>query len=103
MHAHINKRSRDCDGEYRSGYTMPMTHEESQAESFGEIDFKQRILTSEVSVYAEEAVLAVSREGLEWHEITDEGYRETSVRWCEDDCVDEKAWQRDLSAEAAGY
>lgn len=102
VHAHVSTRSRDCDGEYRSGYTATLTSEE-RCSQFGDMEFKSRMVASTVSVIAEEGTLDVRPGVIAWYERTDEGFRETAVEWCEDDCADGVAWQRDLSAEAAGY
>lgn len=102
VHAHVITRSRDCDGEYRSGHTVTLTSEE-RCDQFGDLTFKERVISSIISVHAEDGSLTVRPHAVEWHEPTDEGYRASSVEWCEDDCADGRSWQRDHRAEAMGY
>lgn len=101
-HAHIESESRDCDGKYTSGRVDVPTLAE-RCDVFGELVFKDRILTSVVTIHGS-GTLSVTPDGLEWHEDTDEGYRREDVRWCEEqDCPDMKPWQRDHTAESMGY
>lgn len=102
VHAHIATWSRDCDGEYTSGRTEGLISTE-RCESHGDLSFKQRVIGSVVSVYAEDGTLTVMPDKVEWHETTDEGYSAATIRWCEDDCTNDKAWSRDHSAEKAAY
>lgn len=103
LHAHVTSRSRDCDGEYRSGYTYPLSIEEQNSD-FTEIEFKERVIATVVSVFAVDGTLSVSPNVVNWHETTDEGYRSSCIEWCEDEtCEASKSWQRDMSAEKAGY
>ncbi len=103
IHAHVTTRSQDCDGEYRSGYTYFLTSEE-QASEFADIEFKERVISSVVSVYATQGTLEITPNRVDWHQITDEGYQSSVAEWCEDEtCEGAKAWHRDLSAEAANY
>ena len=67
-----------------------------RADDLGEYTF---MLASTVNL-ASTGVLHVTEESLSW---TDEGYRAANVRWCEDECADERTWQRDHTAERAGY
>lgn len=109
IHAHIDNASSDCDGPiYRS--RIEVFNEDEIAESgktyndFSEIHFRERVLTSEVSVYScENGTLQVSSGGFHWSEQTEEGYRSSDVRWCEDDCDLEEKSYRDVFAEQAGY
>ena len=101
LHAHISQSSRDCDGDYSSGYVLTLSHEESTA-PFGELAFMDRVMLS-LTRPRTMAELRVSLLGLEWHEDTEEGFVRTSVTWCEDDCTIPAPWQRDHRAEAAGY
>lgn len=100
QHAHVESKSRDCDGTYSSGYLAEMTVEE-RCDQMGDLHFQQRVLAGVVTLHGH-GTLSVRPEGLSWHEVTDEGYSDKEVRWCEADCTDE-AWQRDHRAEAMGY
>ncbi len=111
-HAHIDTASRDCDGPMYREYTV-FVDDEAKAKSaacngvndFWEIEFRNSILTSQVSVYAVEHGLRMTatEAGFEWHEDTDEGYRQGEVRWCDDEACDERYSQRDVYAEMMGY
>jgi len=100
-HAHVSSNSRDCDGDYSRGHVDEMTLQE-RCDQFGDLRFKERVLASTVTLHGE-GTLEVTEHGLSWHEQTEEGYRAAEVTWCEDDCPDERSWQRDHRAEAAGY
>lgn len=100
LHAHLESESRDCDGRYTSGYVVEMTTEEKH-DSFGDLLFKERVLTNVVSLYG--GTLVITPNGLSWNEVTEEGYRASEVRWCEEECDDVRTWQRDHTAERAGY
>ncbi len=99
VHAHVTTRSRDCVGEYSRGHVDVTTIEE-RCRSYGDQDFMQRVISSVVSVYAEQGTLKVTKRGAHWYERTEEGYTSTTIKWCEDDCTNDKAWFR---AEEAGY
>lgn len=101
LHAHVSGSSRDCDGKYTFGRVEEMNDEE-RGDDLGDLHFKDRVLSNTVTLHGH-GELTVKPEGLSWFEQTDEGYRESTVRWCEDDCPDMRSWQRDHSAEAAGY
>lgn len=101
VHAHVSTESRDCDGRYTGGHVVEMTLEE-RCSAFGELEFKGRVLTNVVTLHGA-GTLQVTPDGLEWWEQTDEGYSAADVRWCEDECPDERPWMRDHTAEAAGY
>jgi hypothetical protein len=101
LHAHVETESRDCDGRYTGGRVEEMTLEE-RCDAFGDLRFKDRVMAGVVTIHGN-GELKVTPFSLEWHEITDEGYRAADVRWCEDECSDTRTWQRDHSAEAAGY
>jgi hypothetical protein len=101
LHAHVETSSRDCDGDYSGGHTDEMTTQE-RCDQFGDLHFKERVLGNVVTLHGE-GTLEVSPSGLHWHEQTEEGYRRADVTWCEDECEDERPWQRDHRAEAAGY
>ena len=110
VHAHIEKCSQDWDGRYTSGYTMVQTFEE-QGSDTGDVAFHERIMGSIVNTYSlmGEGKLTVSRLGdgdvrATWSEPTEEGFTETEVTFCTDDCdLGDSPWQRDHTAEAAGY
>jgi hypothetical protein len=103
VHAHVSTESRDCDGDYRRGHIDRLSSPE-RCESYGDLTFKQRVISSVVSVYAEEATLTVTPESVEWNERTEEGYTRTHIEWCEDEHVGEdETYSRDLRAEAMGY
>jgi hypothetical protein len=101
LHAHAEGSSRDCDGTYTNGHVYEMTLTE-RCDQFGDLHFKERVLVNTVSLHGL-GTLAVRPDGLSWHEQTEEGYRASEIRWCEDDCPDERSWQRDHRAEEAGY
>lgn len=101
VHAHVRNQSRDCDGDYSSGHVTEMTLEE-RCDSFGDLHFKERVIADVVNVHGY-GTLTVTPDGVDWHEQTEEGYRAAEVRWCEDECREERPWQRDHRAEAAGY
>ena len=101
-HAHVDTRSADCDGTYDKGYTdVPSTLE--RCSQFGELEFKERVMNSVVSLHAEQGELVVTPQGLTWSQTTDEGYIYTTVRWCEEKNCDRSSYQRDYRAEAMGY
>ena len=111
-HAHIDRASADCDGPFYQSYTV-FVDDEAKAKSaacngvndFWEIDFRNDILTSQVSVYAVSHGLRMTAtdDGFAWHEDTDEGYRRGEVRWCDDESCGESYSQRDVYAEMMGY
>lgn len=112
LHAHIDTASADCDGPMYREYTVFLTDEEKAASiaadgvnDFTDIEFRNRILTSQVSVYAVEygVTMKADSDGFEWHEQTDEGYRSGQVRWCHDESCSESYSQRDIYAEMMGY
>lgn len=101
-HAHIDEKQRDCDGLHLSGRTMVPEDEHRRCE-YGDIQFRNDVLSSVVNVF-HHGRLDVDPSGFMWHEDTEEGSRFATVRWCDStSCRDDKRWQRDLTAEAAGY
>ena len=100
LHAHVEIESRDCDGMYSQGYVFEMTTLERD-ETFPDIAFKDRVVTSIISLHSH-GTLNVRPSGVFWYESTEEGYRRADVTWCDDTCSG-SSWQRDHSAEAAGY
>lgn len=101
LHAHVTTESADCDGRYSSGRVEEMTLLE-RCDQFGELAFKDRVMSSVVTMHGH-GELKVTPYRLEWHEQTDEGYRAADVEWCSDEGCPNRSWQRDHSAEAAGY
>lgn len=101
LHAHIDNRSRDCDGDYSSGYVAEMTTQE-KTERYPDLAFKERVVSGVVSLHSH-GVLTVKPDGVTWNEQTDEGFRAVDVEWCEDECSDKRSWQRDHRAESMGY
>lgn len=104
-HAHVERSSADCDGTYSSEYIVEPNDEELDAK-YGDLDFRDRVLTTVVSVWAidHHATMTVTPEGFEWREQTDEGYTNAEVRWCRDGACDPRATSyRDHRAEAMGY
>lgn len=85
LHAHIVSESRDCDGTHYSRRIDRPTDEERES-TFGDLEFKHRIMGDVVSVIAVDGTLRVEKDRLSWHENTEEGYRTGDVDWCEDDC-----------------
>ena len=100
LHAHVETDARDCDGRYTDGHVFEKNTLE-RADDLGDYSFKKRVLARVVSIYGH-GTLKVTPDGLSWHEDTDEGYHRVEVRWCEDECED-CTWQRDHTAERAGY
>jgi hypothetical protein len=101
LHAHADRRSRDCDGDYSAGNVYEMTLEE-RCDAFGDLRFKERVMGSVVSLHGY-GTLTVKPEGMDWDEQTEEGFVAVAVEWCEDECSDTRSWQRDHRAEAMGY
>lgn len=102
IHAHVDTASRDCDGTYLGGFTEVPNDDERRSE-FGDLHFQGRVLRNIVTLHGY-GTLTVNPDGLEWSEQTEEGYSRAEVRWCHDiTCREDKRWQRDLQAEAAGY
>lgn len=112
LHAHVDRESTDCDGRYTDCYIV-MFNDAERAESeraggvndFSDIHFMNRVFATEAGPYAvDHATIEITRRGFEYHEDTEEGYREASVSWCTDPyCDPEFRTHRDHRAEAAGY
>lgn len=100
-HAHVSSQARDCDGRYLKDWTEVPTTEERTSE-YGELDFKNRVLASVVTLYGY-GTLDVTPEGFVWAETTEEGYCHVSVGWCDEEDCDRTSSQRDLTAESMGY
>ena len=81
LHAHIHFESRDCDGSYDYDRVACPTAEE-QADTFGDLMFKRRMVDEIMSIVAEDGTLTVRRDFIEWRENTEEGYRYAIAEWC---------------------
>lgn len=115
LHAHVDTFARDCDGGHGDDYIMALSADEvahsvkaNGINDFHEIIFRDRVVASVVNSYSIEegftGTLQVTAHGLDWSEPTDEGYRRTEVRWCEDEECDPNARAVfDEYAEAMGY
>lgn len=105
LHAHVATAAADCDGTmYREWVACPNDAERAN-ESWGDMLFRERMLTNHVSLHTEYGVsVKVTADGFEMHETTDEGHRVAEVRWCEDEECDPNSYsQRDVYAEMMGY
>lgn len=101
IHAHVSSRSRDCDGTYdKTWVDVPSTVERTSG--YGDLEFKHRVLTGVISVHGH-GTLDVLPDGLVWAETTEEGYRQVTVQWCEEEDCDRTSSQRDHTAESMGY
>lgn len=114
LHAHVATASRDCDGPMYRDYVEAANdleiaeHNEGEARgynNFADLTFKARILAGQVSFSPDVSVkVEVTVHGFTTSEPTEEGYRSSEVRWCEDaDCDPNAASQRDVYAEQMGY
>lgn len=112
LHAHIDARSVDCDGPMDYSWVVSFNEAERTEEreaagvnDFSEIHFMNRVLTGQASPYSTRQLrLTMDDDGFEYHEDTEEGYRQGTVRWCRDeDCDPNERSQRDHYAEAMGY
>ena len=111
LHAHVDTASADCDGPMYRSYVSLLNddeiaeHEAAQGvNDFHDLHFKARIMSNHVSFHAESAEVSIFPHGFRYHEMTDEGYRSSEVRWCEDeDCNEDEYSQRDVYAEMMGY
>lgn len=111
LHAHVARASADCDGPMFDEYTMTLSdeevaeHEKAQGvNDFHDLHFKSRVLDSVVSFHPDaEAEVRITADGFRYHEPTEEGYRQTEVTWCEDDCDTGETSHRDVYAEMMGY
>lgn len=100
IHAHGERVSQDCDGQYSSGWLAEPTSEERR--SGWEMDFKGRVVRDIVNTETSSGRLDVTEEGVTWSETTEEGFVSVTVTWCSDQCSD-SPWSRDHTAERAGY
>jgi len=110
LHAHISTAGSDCDGPVYDGYIERLSVEEidehvkaNGVNDFHDLHFKARVLDMMVSFHPQdEATVTITCDGFTYSEDTDEGYRAAEVRWCEDDCSDDR-FHRDVFAEQMGY
>lgn len=111
LHAHVARASADCDGPQFDEYIMTLSDEEvAHADAaqgindFSDLMFKARVLDSAVSFHPDfESEVRITADGFRYHEPTEEGYRQTEVTWCEDDCDTGQTSHRDVYAEMMGY
>lgn len=112
LHAHVDRSSRDCDGPMYDSYVVAFNEAEiaerdqsGGVNDFSDIHFMNRVFVNEAGPYAvSQASITIDEQGFEYHEDTDEGYRKSSVRWCEDeDCDPNFTSHRDVFAEMMGY
>lgn len=102
-HAHITRRSRDCDGEYVHELTVMPTDEE-RCNIFGDMEFKQRMISESISITGFGGTLEIDGDTFTWYEKTEEGHVRVDGEWCYDCSETNKSPSfRDLAAEAAGY
>lgn len=103
LHAHVESRSRDCDGTYDRSYVTVIDDGED------EYDFEGRLLRSVVSTCGLGGKLEVTRFEeddtfrLSWAEPTEEGFSNVEATTCRDECDEAATTFRDHTAEAAGY
>jgi hypothetical protein len=113
LHAHVSLSQRDCDGPTYDSY-VEVFNDDEVAEfnaaqvrgynDFSDLHFKGRVLSGQVAFHAEEATVDIHSEGFNYHERTDEGYRASSVLWCESaDCDLGEKSHRDVYAEQMNY
>jgi hypothetical protein len=114
LHAHVSTHSQDCDGPmYRDYIEQPNDDERAEFaageargyNNFADLSFQARILSGHVSFHSEYGVqVKMDKEGFVATEMTDEGFRNSEVRWCVDSgCDPNESWQRDVFAEQMGY
>lgn len=105
FHAHVAISSRDCDGGHGHEYVAQMTTAEHADDTFGTLAFQQRIMGGAITFHTEYGQkVTVTEHGFDTSEQTDEGYRATEVRWCEDEGCDPDAGSvYDQYAQAMGY
>lgn len=101
IHAHVDVRTKDCDGVVDTGRVeMPtMSHRRHEC---GELLFKESVLGDCVHFHREGKV-EINPDRVEIVQYTDEGYRQTTITWCDGHCSGDGRWYRDHVAEAAGY
>lgn len=81
LHAHLFFESRDCDGQYDHSRIARPTAEE-QADTFGDLTFKRRMVEEIMSIVAEDGTLTIRPDYVEWRESTEEGYCYAIAEWC---------------------
>lgn len=101
LHAHVESRSRDCDGTYdKTWVDVPSTVE--RMNEYGDLEFQNRVVTSVISLFGH-GTLTVASESCSWHEETEEGYRHVEITWCAEEDCDRTSTFRDHTAESMGY
>lgn len=118
FHVHLDSSYTDCDGPMMRSDTYRICDINADALIHPATNFEQREpdpsdlwrylcrTAPPTSVYSEfgEATIKVTEDRVQWSETTDEGGGGGEIRKCTDlDCAFDKATQRDLRAEAAGY
>lgn len=109
LHAHVSTAAADCDGPIHRDYVETFNDAEREESGqvyndFSEIHFMDRVFISVCGPYAVRQMrVTVDEDGIEFHESTDEGYRQGQVRWCRDACDTDETHYRDIRAEEAGY
>lgn len=111
LHAHVSTASSDCDGPLYREYVTEMNDSE-RSDDLGDVEFYNRVVANTVTAYGSfrggslkvEVDDEYGNVSLEWSEPTEEGFRSTSVQFCEDEsCDPNQASQRDVYAEMMGY
>jgi hypothetical protein len=104
IHAHIEQASRDCDGLYTSDHIITLDDGQDECAFFA------YVVGLYASPYAIDLDMTVKSVKLDDGDIrmtvsepTEEGYRETEITFCHDDCETGKSSFRDHTAEAMGY
>jgi len=111
LHAHVATTSRDCDSTYSREYVATLSEKEiaehveaDGINDFHDIHFKNRLMGDIASPYAvRQMTVSVTEHGFDAVEYTEEGFRQSEVRWCEDECDEAMSSYRDSTAEAMGY
>lgn len=112
LHAHVTATSTDCDGPLDTDYVICLNDEEitehekaAGVNDFHDLYFKARVLGHLATFCPEQQQkIVIDAEGIETQETTEEGYRHSQARWCEDpDCDTDERSRRDHFAEAMGY
>jgi hypothetical protein len=110
LHAHVDTASADCDGPLYRSWVETFNDEEiaeshKEVNDFSDIHFMNRVFANQCGPYAVRQLrITVDDTGFEYHEVTDEGYRNGTVRWCHHDTCDPgERTHRDVYAEQMGY
>ena len=111
LHAHIDRQAADCDGPVYD-YRVEVFNDAEVAEreaaqginDFSDIHFMNRVLCNVASPYAaHQMTVKIDDEGIDVHEMTEEGFRSVQVRWCRDECDTGETRHRDIYAEMMNY